>query len=268
MFKSKNQFQVIFLLTVLFFSSCRQTNLEKYFKGFEGTIIIYDQKHDHTTIHNEQRASTRFTPFSTHKIPHSLIALETGVVSNVDEFIQWDAERYPREDWWPSQWEGKHNLRSAIKYSVVPLYRELARKIGEQEIKRYLDLFDYGNADNSSGVDNYWLNGSLQISAQEQITFLKKFYNKQLKVSPKTIDAVKEILIQESTENYTISYKTGAGTVNREKGVALGWVVGYVERQDNVYFFALNIEGSSFSEVLQPRIDIMNNILREMDITC
>lgn len=261
----KFRMSCVILLTVVSTIS-GQTRLSELFNGFEGTIVIYDAKADSYTVVNDERARTRYSPFSTFKIPNSIIALETGVISDTGQVVEWDPAKYPTEDWWPNSWQGKHNLRSAIKYSVVPFYRHLATQVGAQRMRQYVELFDYGNQDISSGIDTFWLNGSLKISAFEQIEFLKKFYNNQLSVSPGTIQMVKSILVQEVTDVYTLSAKTGGGYLDEGQSQALGWYVGYVEKEDNVYYFALNIEGKSFTEIQKPRIEITKNILKEAGI--
>ena len=243
-----------------------QEPLEKFFGDYTGTLVIYDEAQQNYIIVNERRATNRYTPWSTFKIPNSIIALETGVVTDVDEVVKWDGEQYPAEIWWPETWKGDQNLRSGIKYSVVPLFRTMAVRIGEERMQNFISAFDYGNQDISSGIDNFWLNGSLQISTMEQITFLKKFYHGKLGISPRTSEAVRDILVQETTDVYSLSYKTGAGTIDREKNLALGWLVGYVEKEGQVYFFAANIEAQGFTAVLKPRVDIPMAILKELGI--
>ncbi len=50
---------------------------------------------------------------------------------------------------------------------------------------------------------------------------------------------VKDIMILEKTEDYVLRGKTGwAASVEPN----IGWFVGYLERKDNVYFFAANID--------------------------
>ncbi|GKS62679.1 beta-lactamase [Candidatus Nitrosocosmicus sp.] len=257
---------ISFILLVSITFTLGQDQLSEMFDGFEGTIVIYDAKADGYIVFNEERARIQYSPFSTYKIPNSLIALETGIVSDTGQIVEWDQEKYPVEVWWPESWKGKHNLRSAIKYSVVPFYRHLASQIGAERMGQYVKAFDYGNLDISSGIDSFWLNGSLKISAYEQITFLRKFYSGQLGVSSGTIQKVKSILVQETTDVYTLSAKTGGGYLDENQSRALGWFVGYVEKGDNVYYFALNIEGKRFSEIQKPRIVITKRILREAGI--
>ncbi len=50
---------------------------------------------------------------------------------------------------------------------MVAIYRHMATNIGKEKMQSYLSQFSYGNQDISSGIDNFWLNGSLQISALE-----------------------------------------------------------------------------------------------------
>ena len=261
-------FLVIMLLSInhIACGPSGQAKLDENFKNFAGTIVVYDQQTDTQTIFNEERAATRFSPFSTFKIPNSIIALETEVVSDIDQTLNWDRQKYPAEDWWPKIWSADNNLERAIKYSVVPAYRHVASLIGAEKVKRYVVDFDYGNKDISSGIDSFWLGGSLKISALEQIAFLKKFYNGQLNISSRTSRLVKAILIQEQEKGYTLSGKTGAGTIDQEQNAALGWYVGYVEKGNNVYYFALNIEGDNFNEILKPRIEITRNILKQLGI--
>lgn len=245
-----------------------EIDVSNIFKVHKGTIVIYDSEKDRYFIHNTERSRKSFTPFSTFKIPNSIIAIETGVIENTDTEFQWDSASYPNESWWPKQWPGRHTMRSAIKYSVVPFYREIASKVGKVRMQAFVDKFDYGNRDISSGEDNFWLNGSLSISAMEQVAFLRKFYKNELGVSPGAVAAVKDILIQEETERYRLSAKTGGGTgfdkANPDK--ALGWYVGYVEKGKNLYYFAMNIEGESFSDIITPRKEISIEVLKYLKI--
>lgn len=257
---------ISFFLLVIFSFTFGQDQLSEMFDGFEGTIVIYDAKTDRYTVVNEERARVQYSPFSTYKIPNSIIALETGIISDTGQVVEWDQGKYPAEAWWPASWKGKHNLRSAIKYSVVPFYRHLASQIGAERMAQYVKAFDYGNLDISSGIDSFWLNGSLKISAYEQIVFLRKFYTEQLGVLSGTIQMVKSILVQEATDIYTLTAKTGGGYLDENQSRALGWFVGYVEKDDNVYYFAMNIEGKRFSEIQKPRIEITKRILRKAGI--
>lgn len=57
--------------------------------------------------------------------------------------------------------------------------------------------------------------------------------------SQRTMDLVKDIMVFEQTPDYTLRAKTGWATkINPQ----IGWFVGYLEQNNNVYFFATNID--------------------------
>ena len=60
-------------------------------------------------------------PASTFKVPHALIALETGVVTDANTLVPWDGTRQP----FPL-WERAHSLDSAMKASVLWFYQRTA----------------------------------------------------------------------------------------------------------------------------------------------
>jgi len=239
-------------------------DLSGLFKGTKGAFVLYDLKNNRYVRYNEQRCQERFSPKSTFKVPNSLIGLETGVIRDAEFVIQWDREKYPPQtEWTPEQlvnWGKDQTLRSAIKYSVVWYYRELALRVGDQQMKKYVTAFNYGNKNTSGRVDDFWLNNRLKISANEQVEFLKAFYSGRLPVSQRSTEIVKDILVFEKTPTYTLSAKTGGGSI--AEGVYIGWFVGYLETEGNVYFFATNLEGSSFTEIRDKRIELTKQILR------
>ncbi len=246
----------------------RAQDLSPFFKDTDGAFVLYDQKNDRYLRYNEQRCRERFSPKSTFKIPNSLIGLETGVIRDADFVIPWDRRKYPPQANWDQypfkHWGQDHNLRSAIKYSVVWYYRELALRVGERKMKKHVAAFEYGNQDISGGIDNFWLNGGLKISADEQVEFLKKFYAGRLPVSARSVGIVKDILVLEQTPAYRLSAKTGGGSL--AEGRYIGWFVGYLETRGDVYFFATNIEGPSYPEIRDKRIDLTKRILAELGL--
>jgi beta-lactamase class D len=236
-------------------------DLRQYFKGTDGCFVLYDLKGDRYLRYNEERCRRRFSPFSTFKIPNSLIGLETGVIKDAEFVIPWDRVKYPPKNWDTEpfkHWGQDHSLSTAIKYSVVWYYRELASRVGAERMNQYLESLGYGNRDASGGIDRFWLDSSLRISADEQVEFLKAFYQGRLPVSKRSLDIVKEIITLEQTDSYKLSGKTGGGPIGER---ALGWFVGYLETKGNVYFFALNIEGANFAAIRDQRINLTKRIL-------
>ena len=238
-------------------------DLSGYFKDTKGAFVLYDLQRHRYVRHNKARCRERFSPKSTFKIPNSLIGLETGVIRDAEFIIPWNREKYPPQADWNQEpfihWGKDQTLRSAIKYSVLWYYRELALRVGAQQMKKLVAAFNYGNKDAAGRVDNFWLDNTLKISADEQVEFLKAFYAGRLPVSKRSTEIVKDILVFEKTPAYQLSAKTGGGPI--AEGVYIGWFVGYLETKGNVCFFALNLEGASFAEIRDKRIELTKRIL-------
>ena len=234
--------------------------LKKFFDEYnhEGCFILYDLKKDEYVKYNSERCSERFIPASTFKIFNSLAALEAGVIKDENEIIKWDrVERFIQS------WNQDLNLAQAFKFSAVCFFQELARRIGEEKMKEYITANHYGNEDISGGIDLFWLEGGLRISPDEQIEFLKKIYNDETIFSQSSVDILKKIMIYEESDEYILRAKTGWG-MRFEKQV--GWFVGYVEKGDDVYFFATNLETKNPDEGFRSRIEISYRILRELGV--
>jgi beta-lactamase class D len=207
--------------------------------GVEGSIIIYDLNQDQTYQHNSERNATPFLPASTYKILNSLIALETGVISDEIAVLTWDGiERSV-----PS-WNRNLNMREAFKLSAVWFYQVLARRVGHQRMQDWVTQVGYGNQTigSTDDIDQFWLEGELRITPQEQIQFLRRLYLDDLPFSERSLSIVKDIMIVEQTPTYTIRAKSGWVGFGEPGQSQIGWYVGYLERDENVYLFATNID--------------------------
>jgi beta-lactamase class D OXA-50 len=200
----------------------------------KGTFVLYDVSANTFTGLDQKRAETRFIPASTFKIPNSLIGLSTGAVSSVDEVLP-----YGGKPQFMKSWEKDMGLREAIKISNVPIYKELARRIGLERMKANISKLGYGNAEIGSVVDNFWLVGPLKISAVEQTQFLARLAQGQLPVPADAPAKVRDIAQLDKGEGWTLYGKTGWSDMYKPD---LGWWVGWVEQSGKVYSFALNID--------------------------
>ncbi len=94
--------------------------------------------------------------------------------------------------------------------------------------------------------------------------FLEKFYYYRLAVKKESIDRVKEIIELERTGTYRLSGKTG---VALRVSLRIGWIVGYVETKNNVYFYATNIEHANPADSFGPARKVIRlAIFRELRI--
>ena len=201
-----------------------------------GSIIIYDKNNDRFYEHNETRNTTPFLPASTFKILNALISLETETIRDDLAILTWDGIQ--RE--FPA-WNRDTNLRQAFKDSTVWFYQVLARRNGHEAMQKFVEQTNYGNRQIGAPerIDHFWLDGPLQITPQQQIEFLRRLEQGDLPFSQRTIDLVKDIMIMEQTPDYTLRGKTGWATAVNP---GVGWLVGYLTQNDNVYFFATNID--------------------------
>lgn len=199
----------------------------------EGTFVLYDVNDDSFIGHDETRAKKRFIPASTFKIPNSLIGLSVGAVKNVDEILPYGGEKQPI-----ASWERDMSLRDAIKISNVAIYQELARRIGLENMQKGVSALHYGNAEIGKTADIFWLEGPLEISAIEQTRFLADLARKKLPFPAEAQEAVRDIIMTEQGGGWTLFAKTG--TVARQRP-RVGWWVGWVEKNDRIYSFAINL---------------------------
>jgi len=233
----------------------------KYYDEYfvKGSFVIYNLSKNSYVYYDSARCYKQFIPASTFKIPNSIIGLETRVIKDENFVIPWDSIVRPVE-----AWNHDLDLKTAIKVSCVPYYQELARRVGEEKMKELIERLNYGNKNISGGVDKFWLTGELRISQMEQIDFLKRLYNDELPVSKRSMDITKNIILREDTLGYKLRAKTGWGDM---AGTSIGWFVGWAEKDNNVYFFANNIESSSPADNFSAaRIEITQKILKQLGI--
>lgn len=229
------------------------------------TFVLLNGSTNKLILSNKKRAKIRISPFSTFKIPNSLIAFELDIVNGTSAPIHYDPSNYPSESWWPQKWhDTTHNIKDAFKYSVVPIYRTIATKIGHEPMQSMLNLFNYGNKNISSGLDNFWLDKSMKISAIEQVKFLQNIHRQTYPLKSTSYQQLAEIMLVESTDDYQIYAKTGGGQIQEDK--AQGWYVGYVVKKEATYYFAVNMDGNTFKYVQRKRIEVAKSALVETGV--
>jgi beta-lactamase class D len=205
--------------------------------GTVGTFVGY-KIDDYLIIASDRnRSGEAKLPASTFKIANSLIALETGVVQDPDKDVfKWDGVTRPIE-----AWNKDHTLRSAIAASAVPVYQEIARRIGQERMQKHVDLLEYGNRDIGGGIDQFWLTGNLRIDPMQQVDFVDRLRRGVLPISKRSQDLVRDILPVTKVGDSIIRAKSGL--LGAERGEpSLGWMVGWAEKGSAQTVFALNMD--------------------------
>ena len=198
-------------------------------------MVVNDGRTSQRWIGSAADCTTRLSPASTYKIPHALIGLETGVITETT-VEKWDGVRHPDQP----KWNQNHTVLSAMRPSVLWFFQAMAPRIGAARAHEWLQRFQYGNTDTSGPITQYWINGRLRISPDEQFAFVKKFYDDDLPVSKAHIDRLQGALEQDpgTVENargittldadwrpgIALNSKTGATTI--ASGESVSWLVG------------------------------------------
>ncbi len=211
-------------------------DLAKTFDGFEASFVLVNEKTQTVERFNPKRCRERLGPCSTFKVPHALIALELGVLTDENHPMKWDGQQR-----WRDALNRDHTLASAMSDSVLWYFQRVAPEIGEERMRANLKKLDYGNQDISSGLTTFWLNQSLKISADEQVEFLRKLRTGRLPYGKHALKTTRKVITLESTKDYTLAGKTGTAASDDHERMILGWFIGYVERGDEAYVFACNI---------------------------
>ncbi|WP_163103234.1 class D beta-lactamase [Peribacillus alkalitolerans] len=212
----------------------KELKIQELFKGKEGTMVLKNLKTQQTYLYNKERSMLRLTPESTFKVPNALIGLQTNAVRDEYEVKRWDGVVREFESW-----NRDHSLASAMRESAIWFYQDMAREIGETRMQEHINKMEYGNQDISGGIDLFWLDSSMKISAVEQVEFMEKLVHENLPFEEKHQKTVKRMMIQDDQDNYTLHGKTGT----RLSDFGLGWYIGFVETKKDTWVFAVNING-------------------------
>lgn len=232
-------FSFCFLLSLIVSSSAQEID-KSLFNGYNTALVIYNRSSGTTTSVDSILSARRLSPCSTFKIYNTLIGLELGLIKGPDStWYKWDGVHRDIDGW-----NRDLTLHEAFSVSAVPAYQILARQIGLERMKKYIEEINYGTKDTSAGIDIFWLpqpdRASIMISADEQVALLNKLLDGKLPFAKKNVVILRDVMEVEKTEKGTLYGKTGSGT---DSNGQLGWFIGFLESKSATYVFACNITG-------------------------
>lgn len=201
---------------------------------------------------NAARAAQRYRPASTFKILNALVALESGVALDTGKVLLWDGVK--RE---VPLWNSDLSMNEAFRSSSVWYFVEIGKQNGRERLGKAMREVGYGNAD-ASGSDQFWLDGPLRISADEQALFLERLVHGEVPfVARHRAMVARMMLLEEGAgpkgtgtpgegpqeagrlgERWALYAKTGIARLGGGPGESeddfvdtpVGWLVGWVER--------------------------------------
>jgi len=224
--------------------------------GVMGGMAVYQPVANQLTLVNTARTEQRFIPASTFKLCSSLIALETGVVKDVDEAIRYGGMPQPNK-----AWERDMSMRDAMPISNVAIYQELARRIGLERFKAWLGKLDYGNQQTGEIVDRFWLDGPLRTSAVDQSRFAARLAEAKLPMSQRSQAMVRDICRLENSGQRILYGKTGWS--GRKDGI--GWLTGWIEGGSSLTSFSINIDMPDIADAPK-RLTIAKAVLSSLGL--
>ncbi|MFD1707221.1 BlaR1 family beta-lactam sensor/signal transducer [Siminovitchia sediminis] len=234
-------------------------DLSSYFKGYHGSFVLYDADKEHYQIYNREMSEQRISPNSTYKIYSALFALEKNVISPTNNKLVWDGTAHSYKEW-----NRNHNLSTAMSSSANWYFQELDQKVGRKQLQSYFHKIKYGNENLSGNLDSYWIESTLKISPVEQVQLLYAMEENGFGFKQENIRAVKNAIFIDEQNHSRLYGKTGTGMVN-EKTIN-GWFVGFVEKDDRTYYFAVNIQNKNGQANGRKAVEIARQILQDKHI--
>ena len=248
-----------FIITLSACSGVRIKNHPEWKAFFDkhrvtGCFEIYDNNKEMASYYNKERCSERMTPAATFDLFAALAALESNTAPDEQMVIRWDS----------LQPGGEASMVQAFRSGTTPYFTELARRIGRQKMQQLLDTVKYGNMRIDTATDAFWMNGTLRITPDEQVGFIKRLYHTELPFDERAQRIVRGMLLQEGQDDYRLYYKTATFMLG---DTAACWIVGYVEQFEELknvetqktesiphpYFFALNFSAVNTAPGDMPR---------------
>ncbi|WP_408098400.1 penicillin-binding transpeptidase domain-containing protein [Peredibacter sp. HCB2-198] len=237
--------KIILFIILSLILSC---STKRDFPGKDVCYLLYDVKTQrYVEEHNRGRCEMRLPACSTFKVPLAVMAFDSGVLKDENlPVFKWDGQKRMIEAWnqdqTPTTW---------MRESAVWVSQEITPKLGIKKIEQYLKDFKYGNHDMSGGLKYAWLTpapfiadsmgNTLKVSAHEQVSFLEKLWQGELKASSQSQILTQKIMAQDtSPRGYTLVGKTGSGFADSHHDLRLGWYIGHLEKDDREYIVVLN----------------------------
>lgn len=221
----------------------------------QAVFVIYDGVQLQSYGNDLTRAQMDYVPASTFKMLNALIGLKHKK-TNVNEVFKWQGEKR-----FLKAWEKDMTLAEAMQVSAVPVYQELARRIGHDLMQKEVKRVGFGNTDIGHQVDNFWLVGPLKITPEQEVKFAYQLATKSLPFDAAVQQQVKEMLYIERRGDAKLYAKSGwASDVSPQ----VGWYTGWVEQPNGkITAFVLNMEmkeGDDPAERKQLTLDVLDKL--------
>ncbi|WP_441373677.1 OXA-134 family carbapenem-hydrolyzing class D beta-lactamase [Acinetobacter lwoffii] len=222
-----------------------------------GVLVIQRGQQIQVYGNDLSRADTEYVPASTFKMLNALIGLQHGKATT-NEIFKWDGKKRSF-----AAWEKDMTLGEAMQASAVPVYQELARRIGLELMQQEVQRIQFGNQQIGQQVDNFWLVGPLKVTPKQEVQFVSALAREQLAFDPQVQQQVKAMLFLQERKAYRLYVKSGWGM---DVEPQVGWLTGWVETpQAEIVVFSLNMQ---MRNGMDPaiRLEILQQALAELGL--
>lgn len=175
--------------------------------GAVGTIVVLDEADERWYVTNRERAESPLPPAGTFDIFTALAAADESTARS-----------------------GAGGANPG------------ADDLEARRMDYWLERVDYGNRRASGSVDRYASNGSLRISARDQVLFLRRLADGELPFSAGAQSTVRAAIVDPGASGANAVLRGKAGALPSGAPGAVGWHVGWVERDGRRWFFAINVD--------------------------
>lgn len=221
----------------------------------QAVFVSYDGSSVQRYGNDVSRADIAYVPASTFKVVNALIALQYQRATDTEVFV-WDGQKRSLK-----AWEKDMTLGQAMQVSAVPVYQQLAQRVGLKLMQSELQRIGYGNQQVGQDLPQFWLKGPLKISPEQQSKFMYALATEQLAFDVQVQRQVKVMLKTESRGGATLYAKSG-WAMDVEPQV--GWYSGWVEQADGkITAFSLNMEmqeGDDPAQRKQLTLDVLDKL--------
>ncbi|EIM38779.1 beta-lactamase OXA-23 [Acinetobacter sp. HA] len=222
-----------------------------------GVLVIQRDQQIQVYGNDLSRVDTEYVPASTFKMLNALIGLQHGKATT-NEIFKWDGKKRSF-----AAWEKDMTLGQAMQASAVPVYQELARRIGLELMQQEVQRIRFGNQQIGQHIDNFWLVGPLKITPEQEVEFASALAQEQLAFDPQVQQQVKAMLLLQERQDYRLYAKSGWGM---DVEPQVGWLTGWIETpQDEIVAFSLNMQMQSNMDPAI-RLKILQQALAELGL--
>lgn len=182
----------------------------------KGTFEYYDNNKEIAHYNNSSFHTDTLVPGAIFNLLHAVIALETGIAPTEQYGMALDSTQ-----------QGTTTLVAAMEQNNEAFFSALALKIGEKQMQHALDTVRYGNKAINKQLNAFWENGSLKISPDEMVGFMKRLYHNTLPFNDRAQRIARGMMHKEIEGDYSKYYYQAI--VPKDEKTQIVWVVGFIE---------------------------------------